>query len=297
MSENLNDLRTFLLVAETGSFTKAAAQLGVSQSALSHAVRGLETRLGVKLLNRTTRNVSTTAAGEQLQQRLRPLFDDIDEQLNALGTFRNSLSGTLRINSTEHALSTVLWQKFQQFMHRYPDIQLELTCETRFTNIVAERFDAGIRLGDDVEKDMIAVRVSDDLRMCVAASPAYLARHGTPKTPFELTEHQCGAMRLMTLGNLLVWEFADPLNKGKVVKVQPQGQFIANQTNLLVQFDLADLGLIWIPTDSIQAQLADGRLLTVLDDWAMVYQGYHLYYPSRRADSPIFQALVKSLKV
>ncbi|MFB6349832.1 LysR family transcriptional regulator [Moraxella sp. ZJ142] len=297
MSENLNDLRTFLLVAETGSFTKAAAQLGVSQSALSHAVRGLETRLGVKLLNRTTRNVSTTAAGEQLQQRLRPLFDDIDEQINALGTFRNSLSGTLRINSTEHALSTVLWQKFQQFMQRYPDIQLELTCETRFSNIVAERFDAGIRLGDDVEKDMIAVRVSDDLRMCVAASPAYLARHGTPKTPFELTEHQCGAMRLMTLGNLLAWEFADPLNKGKVVKVQPQGQFIANQANLLVQFALADLGLIWIPADSIQAQLADGRLLTVLDDWAMIYQGYHLYYPSRRADSPIFQALVKSLKV
>ncbi|MFC0820477.1 LysR family transcriptional regulator [Moraxella marmotae] len=297
MSENLNDLRTFLLVAETGSFTKAAAQLGVSQSALSHAVRGLETRLGVKLLNRTTRNVSTTAAGEQLQQRLRPLFDDIDEQINALGSFRNSLSGTLRINSTEHALGTVLWQKFQQFMQRYPDIRLELTCETRFSNIVAERFDAGIRLGDDVEKDMIAVRVSDDLRMCVAASPAYLARHGTPKTPFELTEHQCGAMRLMTLGNLLVWEFADPLNEGKVAKVQPQGQFIANQTNLLVQFALADLGLIWIPTDSIQAQLADGRLLTVLDDWAMVYQGYHLYYPSRRADSPIFQALVKSLKV
>ena len=299
MKENLNDLRTFLLVAQSGSFTKAAAQLGVSQSALSHAVRALEERLKIKLLHRTTRSMSTTEAGERLYQRLLPLFDHIDQEICDVRSAEGGLTGHLRINGTEHALTHVLWEKFQSFMRLYPHVSLELVADNRFIDIVAERFDAGVRLGDDVAKDMIAVRISADLRMCVAAAPDYLARHGTPQTPRDLTEHACLSMRLQTHGGLLHWEFADPKRKGKTVTVQvdqTNGAFIANNATLLQKAACAGMGLIWTPRDAIKAELDAGNLQTVLDDWAIAYPGYHLYYPNRRADSPLFRALVEALR-
>ena len=314
MKENLNDLRTFLLVAQSGSFTKAAAQLGVSQSALSHAVRALEERLKIKLLHRTTRSMSTTeagerlldaasralhAAGKRLYQRLLPLFDHIDQEICDVRSAEGGLTGHLRINGIEHALTHVLWEKFQSFMRLYPHVSLELVADNRFIDIVAERFDAGVRLGDDVAKDMIAVRISADLRMCVAAAPDYLARHGTPQTPRDLTEHACLSMRLQTHGGLLHWEFADPKRKGKTVTVQvdqTNGAFIANNATLLQKAACAGMGLIWTPRDAIKAELDAGNLQTVLDDWAIAYPGYHLYYPNRRADSPLFRALVEALR-
>ena len=294
MKENLNDLRGFLLAAQTGSFTKAAAQLGISPSALSHSIKGLEARLGVKLLNRTTRSTATTDAGEQLYRRLLPLLEDMQDALDALGTFSGSLKGRLKINATEHALN-LLWPKFSAFMRQYPDVELELCADIRFVDIVGERFDAGIRLGGDVEKDMIAVRVADELRACVIASPAYLAAHGTPASPHELGKHRCAAIRLPTSGGLLAWEFCDP-HSGKTVKALPDGGFTANNSRLTLSFALSGHGLAWLPQDIAADALADGRLQEVLPDWAMRYDGYHLYYPNRRADSPLFQALVAALR-
>lgn len=294
MAENLNDLRGFLLVAQTGSFTKAGAQLGVSQSALSHSIKGLETRLGIKLLQRTTRSISTTEAGEQLFQRLQPLFTQLNDELNALGQFSGKLKGQLKINGTEHAFLW-LWHKFQHFMQHYPDVQLELMSETRFTDIVSEKYDAGIRLGDDVEKDMIAMRISPDMQMCVITSPDYLSRQGTPKTPFELESHSMAAVRLPTSGGLLNWDFRDPVSR-KVIKIAPHGQFICNASRHPLNYALGGLGLAWLPRAMVEQELNTGSLIEVLTDWAICYDGYHLYYPSRRADLPIFQALITSLK-
>lgn len=296
MTENLNDLRTFLLVAQTGSFTKAAKQMNVSQSALSHAVRNLETRLGIKLFHRTTRSIATTEAGERLYRRLLPLFDHIDSEISGILSEQGSLQGSLRINGNEHAFRYVLWEKFERFMQQHPGISLELISENRLIDIVAERYDAGIRLGDDIAKDMISMKISDDMQMCVAASPDYLAQHGTPRTPHELTGHTCLSLRLLTYGNLLNWEFADPVQHGKTVSVQTGGRFTANTSELLIRAACAGHGLIWIPRDSITAELASGRLKTVLDDWAVRYPGYHLYYPNRRAGSPLLQALVECLR-
>lgn len=295
MKENLNDLRAFLKVAETGSFTKAAAQMGVSQSALSHSIRGIEERLKLKLFHRTTRSISTTDAGEQLFQRILPLFAEIDREIDELGEFRNSITGSLRINGNEHCFRYVLADKFAQFAQHYPEVNLELVAEDRFVDIVAERFDAGIRLGNDVAKDMIAVRISPDLQMVAAASPNYLTQHGTPKTPFDLIQHHCLKHRLATFGGIMVWEFFDPKTK-KTVKVQPQGSITANNGFLLKNYASQGLGIIWTPQDSIQAELDSGELVPVLADWAMNYGGYYLYYPDRRQHSPLFQALVRSLR-
>lgn len=288
MKENLNDLRAFLVVARVGSFTKAAQLLGVSQSALSHCIRGIEDRLHIKLLQRTTRSIATTGAGERLYQKLSPLFDVIDDELNALSAMRDTVRGRLRINGTEHAIAQ-LWPKFARFLRDYPGVELELVGESRFADIVAERFDAGIRLGDDLERDMIAVRVSPDMRMCVVASPAYLAAHGTPQTPSALAAHRCINL-ILSSGEPLVWEFLDP-HSGKVVKIRTTGRFAANRA-VLVEATLADFGLLWTPRDVVQARLADGTLVEVLADWAISYTGYHLYYPHRRADAPLFRALV-----
>ncbi|QLB19028.1 LysR family transcriptional regulator [Mannheimia granulomatis] len=295
MKENLNDLRAFLLVAQTGSFTKAAAQMGVSQSALSHSIRGIEERLQIKLFHRTTRSISTTEAGEQLYQRLLPLFDEIDQEINGLSEFRNVVKGTLRINGNEHAFRYVLAEKFADFAQQYPEVELELVAEDRFVDIVAERFDAGIRLGADVAKDMIALRISPDLKMVTAASPDYLARYGTPKTPFDLTEHRCLKHRLATLGGILAWEFRDPLTK-KIVKFQPQSSLTANNGFLLQKYALQGLGILWSPQDSVQAELDNGKLVPILTDWTMQYDGYHLYYPDRRQNSPLLKALVAVLR-
>ncbi len=294
MKENLNDLRAFLVVAQAGSFTKAAQQIGVSQSALSHSIRAMEKRLKVKLLLRTTRSVSTTEAGERLFQKLSPLFDDIDHAVDALGEASGEVRGRLRINGTEHAFNVVLRDKIARFLNEYPAVELELIGEARFADIVAERFDAGVRLGDDVQKDMIAVRVSPDVQMCVAASASYLEARGTPKTPFDLMQHQCLNLVLSSGGNL-VWEFLDPLTK-KIVKIRPQERFAANASPVLVSAAQAGQGVLWTPKDMVARPLADGSLVEVLADWAMTYTGYHLYYPDRRADSPLFQALVGCLK-
>ncbi|MEG9475657.1 LysR family transcriptional regulator [Mannheimia indoligenes] len=295
MKENLNDLRAFLIVAQTGSFTKAAAQMGVSQSALSHSIRGIEDRLQIKLFHRTTRSISNTEAGEQLYQRLLPLFDEIDQEINGLSEFRNALKGVLRINGNEHVFRDVLADKFAEFAKRYPEVALELVAEDRFVDIVAERFDAGIRLGADVAKDMIALRISPDLTMVTAASPNYLAQNGTPKTPFDLTEHACLKHRLATLGGILAWEFRDPLTQ-KIVKVQPQGKLTSNNGFLLQYYALQDLGILWCPQNSIQAELESGKLVPILTDWTMHYEGYHLYYPDRCQNSPLLKALIEVLR-
>ncbi|MCP1772271.1 DNA-binding transcriptional LysR family regulator [Neisseria perflava] len=295
--ENIDDLKAFLLVARTGSFTKAAAQIGVSQSALSYTVRMLEQRLDIKLLERTTRSVSTTAAGEALRQKIEPLLTGIDEAINDLNAAKGALGGTIRINGNEHSLRYVLQDKLLRFSAEHPKVTLEAIAENRFSDIIGERFDMGIRLGSNVAKDMIAVKVSGNLIMQTAASPGYLATHGTPKTPFDLSHHRLLAYRLPTLENLMMWEFRNPKRKqDKHVKIQPDGGFISNNNDLLIAMAKQGKGLVWLPQDVLAQSIADGTLVGVLDNWAMNYGAYYLYYPSRRADSALFQAVVAALR-
>lgn len=295
MKENLNDLRAFLVVAQQGSFTKAARQMGVSPSALSHSIRGVEERLQVKLFNRTTRSVSTTDAGERLYQRLLPLFDGIDREVDALSEVRDAVRGKVRINGTRHVFDHVLRERIGRFVQTHPEIEVELMGDSRFVDIVADRFDFGIRLGDDVEKDMIAVRVSPDMRMCVVATPAYLTVHGTPQTPADLVHHECIRM-LLADGSALVWEFADPAQPGRVAKVQPQGRFASNLEGCLRSALLHGQGLLWTPQDTVADLLSAGEVVPVLEDWAISYPGYHLYYPNRHHQSPVFRAVVEALR-
>lgn len=295
MKENLNDLRAFLVVAQQGSFTKAARQMGVSPSALSHSIRGVEERLQVKLFNRTTRSVSTTDAGERLYQRLLPLFDGIDREVDALSEVRDAVRGKVRINGTRHVFDHVLRERIGRFVQTHPEIEVELMGDSRFVDIVADRFDFGIRLGDDVEKDMIAVRVSPDMRMCVVATPAYLTVHGTPQTPADLVHHECIRM-LLADGSALVWEFADPAQPGRVAKVQPQGRFASNLEGCLRSALQHGQGLLWTPQDTVADLLAAGEVVPVLEDWAISYPGYHLYYPNRHHQSPVFRAVVEALR-
>lgn len=295
MKENLNDLRAFLVVAQQGSFTKAARQMGVSPSALSHSIRGVEERLQVKLFNRTTRSVSTTDAGERLYQRLLPLFDGIDREVDALSEVRDAVRGKVRINGTRHVFDHVLRERLGRFVQTHPEIEVELVGDSRFVDIVADRFDFGIRLGDDVEKDMIAVRVSPDMRMCVVATPAYLTVHGTPQTPADLVHHECIRM-LLADGSALVWEFADPAQPGRVAKVQPQGRFASNLEGCLRSALQHGQGLLWTPQDTVADLLAAGEVVPVLEDWAISYPGYHLYYPNRHHQSPVFRAVVEALR-
>lgn len=294
MPQNLNDLRVFLRIADTGSFTAAAAQLGVSQSALSYTVRQLEERLKIKLLERTTRSVSTTVAGEALRQQIAPLLAELDAKIENLNQFRDTLGGSLKVTGNEHAFAVALWDKFAEFMRRYPDIALELDSSNRFADIVAERFDAGIRLGQFVEKDMIALRVSPDMQMAVVARADFAAGITAPQTPADLAALPCIALRLPSLANTLAWEFADP-QSGKPLKIQPNGQFVCNWNALVKQAVNAGLGLAWLPRDMAAAELARGEWTELLPDWAMRYEGYYLYYPSRRADSAVFRALVEVL--
>lgn len=295
MKENLNDLRAFLVVAQQGSFTKAARQMGVSPSALSHSIRGVEERLQVKLFNRTTRSVSTTDAGERLYQRLLPLFDGIDREVDALSEVRDAVRGKVRINGTRHVFDHVLRERIGRFVQTHPEIEVELVGDSRFVDIVADRFDFGIRLGDDVEKDMIAVRVSPDMRMCVVATPAYLTVHGTPQTPADLVHHECIRM-LLADGSALVWEFADPAQPGRVAKVQPQGRLASNLEGCLRSALQHGQGLLWTPQDTVADLLAAGEVVPVLEDWAISYPGYHLYYPNRHHQSPVFRAVVEALR-
>ncbi|UEM09560.1 LysR family transcriptional regulator [Bradyrhizobium barranii subsp. barranii] len=289
---NVNDLLAFLAVARERSFTRAAAQLGVSQSALSHTVRGLEERLGLRLLTRTTRSVAPTEAGERLLRNVGPRFVEIDAELSALTALRETPAGTVRITTGEHAAQTVLWPALAKLLPRHPDIKVELVIDYGLTDIVAERYDAGVRLGEQVAKDMIAVRIGPEMRMAVVGAPAYFAARGKPKLPQDLTEHNCINLRLPTYGGIYAWEFE---KRGRAMKVRVDGQLVFNTGLLRMNAVLAGLGLAYIPDDLVKREIADGRLIRVLADWCAPFAGYHLYYPSRRQPTPAFAVLVEAL--
>ncbi|MFJ2987178.1 LysR family transcriptional regulator [Collimonas sp. NPDC087041] len=291
--ENFNDLIAFIAVAREGSFTRAAAQLGVSQSALSHTIRSLETRLGLRLLTRTTRSVSPTEAGERLLSTVAPRLDEIDAELAALNDLREKPAGNIRISAADHAANSVLWPKLATFLPDYPDIKVEITTNYGLIDIVAERFDAGVRLGDQVAKDMIAVRIAPDLRMVVVGSPAYFSRCAPPQTPHELATHDCINLRLPTYGGLYAWEFK---KDGHELNVRVQGQLVFNNSPAILTAALAGFGLAYVPEDMVQEHVAEGRLKRVLEDWSPDFPGYHLYYPSRRQSMPAFALLVDALR-
>ncbi len=291
--ENLNDLLAFLAVAKDRSFTKAAAKLGVSRSALSHTLRGLEAQLGLRLLTRTTRSVSPTAAGERLLQAVGHHIEEIRAELVGLSELREKPAGTLRITTHEHALNTLLLPALSRLLPAYPDIQVEISIDYGLTDIVAQRFDAGVRSGEQVAKDMIAVRIGPDQRMAVVGAPSYWARHSIPKRPQDLTGHNCINLRLPTHGGIYAWEFA----KGsRELRVRVEGQFVLNGTTPMLNAALAGMGLAYVPEDLVQPDLETGALRRVLDDWCPPYSGYHLYYPSRRQSLPAFALLVDALR-
>ncbi|AUW42903.1 LysR family transcriptional regulator [Rhizobium leguminosarum] len=289
----VNDLIAFLAVARAQSFTKAAGKLGVSQSALSHTIRGLEERLGLRLLTRTTRSVAPTEAGERLLVSIGPRLDEIESELAALSAFREKPAGTIRINAGEHAADAVLWPALEKLLPDYPDINVEIIVDYGLTDIVAERYDAGVRLGEQVAKDMIAVRIGPDMRMAVVGSPAYFGTRPKPLTPQELTDHNCINLRLPTYGSVYAWEFE---KDGRELRVRVEGQLVFNNIALRLNAVLAGLGLAYMPEDLVEAYLADGRLVRVLEDWCLPFSGYHLYYPSRRHTSPAFALLVDALR-
>ncbi|EQA1589076.1 LysR family transcriptional regulator [Enterobacter hormaechei] len=293
LKDNFNDLLSFMVVARERSFTRAAAQLGVSQSALSHAMRNLETRLEVRLLTRTTRSVAPTEAGEQLFMRLSPHLLEIEQELTALRDTRDRPAGNIRLTAGEHAMSAVLWPVLKPFMAQYPDINVEVTVDNGLTDIVDGRFDAGVRLGEQVAKDMIAVRIAPDMRMAVVGSAEYLQRFGVPETPEQLDQHRCINMRLPTRGGLYAWEFE---RGGRELRVRVDGQLILN--SLPQRIDAAEngLGLAYVPEDAVQDALAESRLVRVLEAWCPAFTGYHLYYPSRRQHTTAFALLIAALR-
>ena len=291
-NQNLNDLLAFVTVAREGSFTRAAAQLGVSQSALSHTIRGLEARVGLRLLNRSTRSVSPTGAGERLLRSVAPRLKEIDAELTALSELREKPSGTIRITASEHAANTVLWPRLSTFLQDYPDIKIEIITESRFVDIVAERYDAGVRSGEQLAKDMVAVRIGPDMRMVVVGSPDYLSKRPRLKTPQDLATHNCINLRSMTSGGLYAWEFQ---KKGQDLRVHVDGQWTFNSTAPILRAALAGFGLAYMPEDTVQEHVAKRRLVRVLDEWCPTFPGYHLYYPSRHS-SPAFDLMVKTLR-
>jgi DNA-binding transcriptional LysR family regulator len=291
--ESLNDLTAFVAVAQARSFTKAGSQLGITPSALSHAMRGLEERLGLRLLARTTRSVAPTEAGERLLQAITPHLEGIDAGLASLGALRDRPSGTIRVTANEHAAMTVLYPAVAGLVAAYPEIQIEVSVNNGFADIVAGRFDAGIRIGEQVERDMIAVRIAPDMRMAIVAAPSYLASHPEPETPQDLTGHACINMRLPTHGNLMTWEFE---RDGNEVGVRVGGQLTFNTLSLGLRAALDGLGLGYCPEDLVTGDLAAGRLVRLLEDWCPAFPGYHLYYPSRRQHAPAFALLVEALR-
>jgi len=290
---DLNDLLAVLAVARERSFTRAAAQLGVSPSALSQALRGLEARLGLRLLTRTTRSVAPTEAGERLLRGLGQAFDHIDAALAAIGEFREKPSGTIRITAGEHAAEAVLWPALEKLLPDYPDITVEIDVTNTLTDIVAGRYDAGVRLGEQVAKDMVAVRIGPEMRMAVVGAPSYFETRSRPKSPQDLTEHRYINLRLPTLGGLYAWEF----EKGKrEPNVRVEGPLVFNVTPLMLKAALAGFGLACLFEDVVQAHLAEGRLVRVLADWCPPFPGYHLYYPSHRQPTAAFTLLVDALR-
>jgi DNA-binding transcriptional LysR family regulator len=293
LRDNLNDVLAFLAVARDRSFTRAAAKLGVSQSALSHTIRRLEARLGLRLLARTTRSVAPTEAGGRLLGALGPRFDEIEAELAGLSELRDKPAGTVRITSGEHAAEAILWPALAKLLPRYPDIKVELNIDYGLTDIVAERYDAGVRLGEQVAKDMIAVRIGPDFRMAVVGAPSYFARRPKPKHPQDLTAHDCINIRLPTYGSIYAWEFE---KRGRALKVRVEGQLVFNNIALRVNAALAGLGLAYLSEDQVREHVAEGRLVRVLGDWCPPFSGYHLYYPSRRQAAPAFALLVEALR-
>ncbi|WP_206243898.1 LysR family transcriptional regulator [Novosphingobium terrae] len=290
---NLNDLLAFRAVAVERSFTRAAAQMGVSTSALSHAIRGLEERLGIRLLNRTTRKVVPTEAGERLLNTVGALFDGVEAELASLSDLRDKPSGMIRITTSAHAARTILEPALIPLLGQYPDLKVELSADAGFVDIVAERFDAGVRLGETVAQDMIAVPIGPDMRMAAAASPAYLARHAVPLVPHDLARHNCINLRFPTYGGLYAWEFE---KDGRALNVRVDGQMIVNDTVLALQAAMDGLGIAYITEDQVLPLIAQGRLVRVLEDWCPPFPGYHLYYPSRRQHSSGFAVLIEALR-
>ena len=291
--EMMSELGAFLAVARARSFTRAAAELGVSPSALSHTIRKLEEQLGVRLLTRTTRSVSPTEAGERLLRTVGPHFDEINTELESLSELRDKPAGTIRITAGDHAAETILWPVLTKLLPDYPDIRVEVNVEQGFTDIVEGRFDAGIRLGEAVAKDMIAVRIGPEMRMVVVGSPAYFEERTIPGTPQELAEHQCINFRFPAAGGVYAWEFE---KGGRELRVRVEGQLIFNTAVMVCKAVLDGFGLAFLSEDHVDAAVADGRLIRVLDDWTPPFPGYHLYYPSRRQQSPAFALLVDALR-
>lgn len=291
--QNVNDLLAFLAVARERSFTKAAARFGVSQSALSHTIRQLEARLGVRLLTRTTRAVSTTEAGERLLDRIGPHFDQIEVEVDALNELREKPAGTIRIVASDYAISSVLWPKLKTFLPIHPEIKIELLLDNGLTDIVTERYDAGVRMGEQLAKDMISARIGPDFRFAVVGSKSYFTKHPVPKKPQDLTQHHCINYRFPTSGALYVWEFEE---KGREIKVRVDGQLVFNNIFHVLDAALAGRGLAYVPEEIALPHIGKGRLQRVLEGWSPYWDGYYLYYPSWRQSSPAFVALVDALR-
>lgn len=293
LRENIVDLMSFVVVAREGSFTRAAAQIGVSQSALSHSIRGLEERLGLRLLTRTTRKVTPTPEGDRVLERIAPHLGEMDEELRALIETKDSPAGTIRITADGHAADTVLWPKLAPVLRGYPDLKVEIVMDYGLTNIVAEKFDAGVRLGEQVSEGMIAVRIGPDFRMLAVGAPAYLEGREAPQAPQDLTQHACINLRLPTHGALYAWEFE---KDGREVRVRVDGQLTFNTIDPVVEGVLAGYGLGYVPEDLVRHHIDAGRLVAVLEDWSPPFPGYYLYYPHRRQASLAFRVILDALR-
>jgi DNA-binding transcriptional LysR family regulator len=291
--EHLADLSAFATVAQELSFTRAAAKLGMTQSSLSHAIRRLESRIGLRLLTRTTRSVAPTEAGERLLRTVQPAFEHIDLEIDSLTALRDKPAGTIRVTTAEHAALTVLMPALERLLPEYPDIHVEVVMDYGLTDVVAQRIDAGIRLGEQVAKDMVAVQVGPDIRMAVVAAPAYFAGRRVPKVPQDLQGHVCINLRLPSSGALYAWEFE---KAGREVKVRVEGQLAFNNLSMRLRAVTAGLGIAFVPEDMVQADIAAGRLVRVLADWCTAFAGYHLYYPHRRQAMPAFSVFVEALR-
>ena len=290
---NLNELQAFVVIAREGSFTRAAAQLGVSQSAISHTMRALEARLGVRLLTRTTRSVSPTEAGQRLYQSMAPRFEEIEQELEAVSKFRDTPAGSVRISASEHAANNILWPKLLKVLPDYPDIKVEITVDYALSDIVAQRYDAGVRLGDQVAKDMIAIPIGPQLHMAVVASPDYFRKYPLPATPGDLSAHNCINLRLPTYGSLLQWDFE---KDGHELKARVEGQWTFNSSVPILRAALAGCGLAFLPEDMVAKELVAGSLVRVLEDWCQPFPGYHLYYPNRREQSSALGVVIDALQ-
>lgn len=292
--EDLNDMLWFLAVAEERSFTKAAAKLGTSQSTISHTIKKLEARMGLRLLTRTTRSVVPTEAGERLIRSLAPRIEELETEIDELMEIRDKPTGSVRITLSDHALESVVWPKLRPVLKQYPDIKVELNSDNGFRNIVEEKFDAGVRLGESLDKDMIAVRIGPDWRLVAVASPEYLTKRAAPETPRDLVGHDCINHRQARAGGLYVWEFEKDSGE---VRVRVDGQLTFNTSYAMIDAAVSGYGIAYVPESLVGDELSSGELVQVLDDWSPMFPGYYLYYPSRRQNSPAFRVIVEALRV